>query len=227
MIVEDLLFPRFCFGCGSIGSYLCLGCEAGLVLADQRCFYCQKKSPFGQTHSHCQKPWGIDGCVSLYYYNSGLKKIIKKIKYSLITDSTREILPVLLKEAIMPLSFYKKNFGKVCLQPVPLHPQKEKNRGFNQSDIISRYLSCFFDIKIVGVVKRKKNTRPQAELSHPQERLYNIKGAFEPNLFTRSIPHSLILVDDVITTGSTIKELARVLKKKGVARVFAFSLAKG
>lgn len=227
MFPVDLFFPRFCFGCGFVGSYLCLDCQAKLVFSVDTCLYCQKKSYYGLTHSQCQKKWGVDGCLFLYKYNDTFKRILKKIKYKLVQNSIREIFPLLLERAVGPMGFYKKVYGDTVLQPVPLYPAREKQRGFNQSLIISEYLSLFFKMKIISLVNRTLNTDSQAELSFLKQRMGNVKGAFEFNSRNATLPDSLFIVDDVVTTGSTVKELACVLKKNGISRVFVFSLAKG
>jgi len=227
MFLVDLFFPRFCFGCGFVGSYLCLNCQAKLVFSTDTCLYCQRKSYFGLTHPQCQKKWGVDGFVSLYKYNDTFKRILKKIKYKLVKNSTREIFPLLFEKAVGPIGFYKRAYGDIVLQPVPLHPAREKQRGFNQSLAISQHLSLFFKMKTISLVNRTLNTNPQAELSFPKERINNIKGAFMFNLRNTTLPNAVFIVDDVVTTGSTVKELARTLKKNKISRVFVFSLAKG
>jgi len=227
MALVDIFFPRFCFGCGFIGSYLCLKCESGLVPSDESCFYCHKKSHFGLTHPKCKKRWGVDGFICLYKYNNTFKSVLKKIKYGLVKDSSREIFPILLKEAVGPLSFYKKTYKDICLQPVPLHAEKEKKRGFNQSDIISYYISRFYFIKKVEIAKRIINTKSQAELFLSRDRLNNMRGAFCTEVIGGAVPGTIMIVDDVVTTGSTVKELAMIFKKNQISRVFVFSLAKG
>lgn len=227
MVVVDLFFPRFCLGCGFLGSYLCLSCESKLTPSKEVCLYCQKESRFGLTHQACQRKGGVDGFVSLYKYNDTFRSVLKKIKYKLVRESIRETFPLFFRVAVKSICFYKRTYKTISLQPVPLYPRKEMQRGFNQSRIISQYISRYFNMRTIDVVKRTVNNKPQADLSRPKERRLNMRGVFEFCSTSKITDSSVFIVDDVVTTGSTVKEVALVLKRHGVGRVFVFTLAKG
>ena len=91
--VLDTLFPISCLSCGEEGSFICGDCKATMkTLEHQRCIVCQKNTPFGITHPHCQTPWGADGLISFYdYHDEKVSKILIKGKYSFI-PMTYEIL---------------------------------------------------------------------------------------------------------------------------------------
>jgi len=118
--------------------------------------------------------------------------------------------------------------------PVPLHSRRQRERGFNQSLIISRAVGKITGHKVIDLLNRTRYTPPQAQLS-AQERVTNIIGAFDPSTRLRNKaqrkqkqwPQSVILVDDVITTGSTISACAEILRKNGVQKIIAVALAKG
>ena len=96
MFLTDLLFPKFCLGCGSIGVYLFLSFQNKLKPIEQDvCLYCKKPSFFGLTHLSCQKKLNIDGLLTLYYYGPILKKIIKNIKYRLATEVWQEFYQII------------------------------------------------------------------------------------------------------------------------------------
>ena len=120
--------------------------------------------------------------------------------------------------------FLRKILIKVVLVPVPLHPKREKWRGFNQSFELIKNL----DWQIVPAIKRTRNTKPQAELAR-YERLENLNGAFtvHPSALPKLLNKKIILVDDVCTTGTTLSECARVLKGAGVKEVYAVVLGHG
>lgn len=227
MSVVDMFFPRFCLGCGFVGTHLCLSCESKLTPSKEICLYCQKESLFGLTHSSCQRALGVDGFISLYKYNNTFKSILKKIKYKLVKESIKETFPLFFGRAVLPLGFYKRIYKDISLQPVPLYAGKEIQRGFNQSRIISQYISHYFNIKMIDVVRRTKNNKPQADLISLKDRQANIKGVFHFYSPEKFAINSVFVVDDVVTTGSTVKELVRVLKGHGASQVFVFSLAKG
>ena len=109
MTITDLLFPRRCFGCGYMGVYICPTCVKRLSVVNfQECFYCRKKSLYGFTHPACKRKNGIDGYIHLFYYNNTLKKIIKGIKYSLVTSAKRDLYYLIGRYGAENLLFYKK-----------------------------------------------------------------------------------------------------------------------
>jgi len=225
-MLKDILFPRFCLGCGFLGSYICLDCQKKLIyLKQDKCLYCKKQSPFGLTHENCKKEYGLDSCMSFLYYNDFLKKIIKAIKYRLATEVLNDLFLVLKPEEIIKINFFRKINKEIFIQPVPLHPQKLKERGFNQAQLLTNFFNNFIYSKITDDLIRKKTTLAQAQLKKRRERYSNLRGAFKTN--KQVTGKSYILVDDVLTTGITMAEAGKALKKAGAKAVFALSLAKG
>lgn len=228
--LKDFLFPKFCFGCHRLGSYFCLNCAKKLSSAEDVCPYCKKPSYFGLTHSSCQRKWGIDGLKSFFYYDNLLKKIIKNIKYQLVTEAIKDFLYGIPQSKIEKLFFYKKLARDFILIPVPLHSKRERTRGFNQAEKIANFFGQAFNFSVDNkLIIRVKETRPQAELKTPEERYKNILGAFSlaKGITSDKIrKKKFIIVDDVWTTGSTIKEIARLLKKNGAEKVFGLTIAR-
>lgn len=231
LFLKELIFPKICFGCGRLGSYFCLSCAKKLPSAKDVCPYCKNASYFGLTHPGCQKKWGVDGLKSFFYYNDLVKKIIKNIKYQLVVEATKDFLQAIPPSKIEELFFYKKIAKDFILLPVPLHRKREKIRGFNQAEKIANFFAQIFNFSFNNkLILRIKETRPQAELKTPKERYKNILGAFSlaKNVKSNQIKEKkFIIVDDVWTTGATIKEIGRVLKKNGAAKVFGLTLARG
>jgi len=111
--------------------------------------------------------------------------------------------------------------------PVPLHPVKLRERQFNQSEVLAAYLAKKLNKKIVkDRLKRIKYTMPQTELKREQ-RLKNVNGAFRAKRDSNFEDKTILLVDDVLTTGATLNECAKALKDAGAKRVIAFALARG
>ncbi len=228
MVLRDLFFPKTCLGCGFLGSFICLDCQKKInYINKDSCFYCGRFSFFGLTHPPCQRKWGIDGFIAVFYYNNLVKKIIKNVKYRLATEVFKELFSFIEYKNINKLGFYKKIEPDIYLQPVPLHLKKIKERGFNQADCIAEFLSKRLFLPIGHFLERKKNTPAQAQLKKGINRYSNVRGAFavKKNLSVRG--KKLVLVDDVLTTGATIKEATLILKKNGASRVFALALARG
>ncbi|MBI4039502.1 ComF family protein [Candidatus Daviesbacteria bacterium] len=109
--------------------------------------------------------------------------------------------------------------------PVPLHQKREKWRGFNQSQIIAGELSRRTGIKVFELLVRLVNTRPQVELSG-KSRVKNVAGVFAIRNGIGLKDKTCLLVDDLLTTGSTMRECAKVLKKAGARRVWAMAVVR-
>ena len=230
MAFIDLIFPRFCLGCGLPGTYCCPRCQTKLVPVKRtQCFYCKKDSLYGLTHPLCLKKLNIDGVDSFFFYNDFLKKIIKNLKYRLATDIGKEFFQIIKPEIINKLSFYKKLSPPLYFQPIPLSQKKLRERGFNQAFLLTKFLQKFLDIPIVDLLVKAKETKNQAELKSKKDRYNNLRGAFEINQKDQIMIRKsrIILVDDVITTGSTIREAAKILKKYLPLKVYALTLARG
>ncbi len=228
MFLLDLFLPKFCLGCGFLGAYICLNCQQKLsYITRDSCLYCSRDSLYGLTHPGCKRENGIDGLISIFHYNNLLKAIIKSIKYRLATEVWKELCLIIDPGRINKL----KVFGSVItedflLQPIPLHANKLKRRGFNQAKIIALFFNNFLKMKLTDSLVRVKDTAAQAQMKNNHERYKNMISAFAAsgqNIKAKNI----ILVDDVLTTGSTLKEAARVLKIAGAKKVFVLTLAKG
>lgn len=146
-------------------------------------------------------------------FDDTLREIIHHLKYA---DRVSLAGPC---GELMKASLDREPFTGDLIIPVPLHPQRERERGFNQAELLARRLGREVDRK---VLRRKKNTRSQTGLSRAQ-RNENLRGAFEVR---RPVRDTVIVVDDVYTTGSTVNEVAKVLKHAGASRVEVLTLAR-
>lgn len=221
----ELFFPRFCVGCGYLGTYVCNSCETALERVKKNsCYYCDKASPFGLTHAGCKKKDGIDGHLSLYLYTGLFKKILHESKYK----GAHQVLTTLLSFNELykqrEILIWKQLFSPLVVS-VPLHTNRLKQRGFNQSEIIAEKYITTGGFHKGDCLLRVGNTPHLANITDKNVRKHQIKGAFK---FTGEyIPRSVMLVDDVITSGATLLECAKTLKQKGVQTVLTISLAKG
>ncbi|MEK7109701.1 MAG: double zinc ribbon domain-containing protein [Patescibacteria group bacterium] len=233
MFLIDLLFPKFCLGCGYVGVYLCQSCQNKLKpIESDTCLYCKKPSLFGLTHPNCINKLYVDGLVTIYHYNPILKKIIKNIKYRLAVQVWEDFYKIIEPQVITKLGFYKKLSSDFVIQPIPLSQIKYNERGFNQAKIISNFFQKFLHFPIVDLLVRKKEVSSQAQIKSKRARYLNTRGAFVINDKCRDVINhvsttNIILIDDVITSGSTVKEAVKVLKRAGVKKVYVLALAKG
>ncbi len=215
----DVVFPRQCFGCGKWGSYICKKCASNINYFDpQVCPYCERSSLFGLTHPSCQKN-ELDGMFVLAHYKKLIPEIIHQIKYQSVFAASKEIAGLINQN-------YHQKFEFDYFVPVPLSKKRERTRGFNQAEKLSKSLKLK---PSVNLLIRTKDTKPQFDLSF-DDRKKNVKDVFalNPALITRSLSNlSFCLVDDVATTGSTLFECAKVLKRAGAGHIFAITIARG
>lgn len=220
----EAVFPRHCVLCGAEEIFLCSACQAGLnhkaVLA---CPVCGVESASGALCPRCY-PGELDGVIALGAYRSDepFGKLIKQFKYQGAKELTA-IWSGLFESFSLPLPTFS---AAPVVFPVPLHPRRQRWRGFNQAALLAEIVAHSFGFTggLSGSLVRIRHTNQQARLT-PPERLRNVAGAFawrkrEP------APRVVILVDDVYTTGATLRECARVLKKNGSEMVWGLVLAR-
>lgn len=181
------------------------------VEEDHLCEKCLVKRPF------------YDEIRAPYLYEESLMKAIQRMKYSgksYIVKSVGPLLGIFAKKWINDIT------EDMIIIPVPLHKKRLKQRGFNQSVLLAKVISPMLSVETdFFTLKRIKHTDSQTGLNLKQ-RKKNMKGAFEVSGKKNIKDKKIILVDDVATTGNTINECARVLKKAGCKKVSGLVLAR-
>jgi predicted amidophosphoribosyltransferase len=254
--ILDTLFPIACLGCQEEEVWLCDGCLSKIKsLTTQVCPYCEKtETQNGKPCHRCRENHLMknqllpldDLLVSTRYKD--ISRLVHCYKYNFIPD-----LHIPLGK-IMIQGILKNNSALPdAIIPIPLHPRRLRWRGFNQSELLARYISenlaPGFQIPVLAeVLIRQKYTAPQMKISDYLERKKNITGAFyfnppspegrrcfdelvgtgegsdtnKTNLKNKTV----LLVDDIATTGATLFEAGKVLKNSGAKKVFAVVLSR-
>lgn len=226
--VINLLYPRRCAICGEIvfpeASLIHPACISKISpIKSPSCKKCGKEV-IGEYMEYCydcsRHPRTFDGGMALLQYNEAAKHSMAAVKYK----NRREYLD--FYAAAIDSRFRKKalRLGAHVLAPVPIHSSRRRMRGYNQAEELAVRLSERWGIPVDrDLLVRRKKTAPQRELNQA-ERLKNLQEAFtvNPKRFSGSvgIPESVILIDDIYTTGSTIEACTRALRKAGVKRVY-------
>ena len=207
------LLPGSCLLCGvdCQAALFCSACLADLPAHDgPQCLQCAEPNSHGNVCSDCRKNSPhYDQVIAHFRYEFPVDRIIHALKYGHQLAIARWLGEALLTHPAID--------GHDCIIAMPLHPERIRERGFNQSIEIARTISrTTKQPLLLDILKRSRPTVPQTRLS-PKERQSNVRGAFEcsEDLTGRSI----LLIDDVMTTGASLGECARILKLHGARRV--------
>lgn len=227
-LILDMFFPRHCFGCRillpslSSSNYLCDYCFAQLPYQTvQRCAFCLAERTSGMTCRFCIVKHSLDALLVTADYQDQLTvRLVKGLKYRFIKSIANDIAHA------MSIKLKKfKNMRDASLIPVPLHPKRLRWRGFNQAELIALHMSRELDIPLRNnILVRNKTTKPQAEIEDRLSRMKNVEGIFSA---TSVNDKTILLVDDVATTGATLDDAARALKVAGAKEVIGLVFARG
>jgi len=229
--VLDAVFPTACVGCGREGQYICTRCENFFNETAPICPVCQHSSFSGERHEDCTSRYSLDGFVSCWEYEGVVKSLLHDIKYNGIThaakETTQRVSILMMRDVhrFQPfLSFL--SFPETFIAYVPMYRKKERQRGFNQAAVFAKELAVIAKRQVVPLLEKIRDTKPQIDLGK-EERLLNVRGAFAPFAQPDFMGvRNIVLVDDVWTTGATMKECCQVLKKAGVQKVWGFTIAR-
>lgn len=226
----DAFFPRRCLGCGQTGGYFCPSCLLKIKRVTQICPACERPSPFGQTHPRCYSRLSLTGLISFFVYEGIIRKAIHQLKYRQVTDLLDEFWGIVTQELAgrtEELSgFHQFLKEKPAVIPVPLFWYKENLRGFNQSSLIGERLAERCNLTFLSnFLIRQKMTSTQTKLN-PKERQKNVEGAFVINSRSLLPTTNFLLMDDIWTTGATIKAAGNVLKRAGAKKVWGLTIAR-
>jgi ComF family protein len=219
----DFAFPPLCLGCGEYcedQSQICERCLRRIQALEQAiCLSCETSIGENVTCPQCHQ----EGLVLYSYgqYHDPLTEVILQLKFKGITSPARtlgQLLVELHRRALEKLSID-------YLIPVPLHPSRENRRGYNQALLLARSIGELLEVAVADdLMWRTRRRYPQSRLSM-SHRVANIRGVFE--IADDIPPGRYVIVDDVVTSGSTVREVARLLKASGVEVAGVISLAYG
>ena len=216
----DLILPERCVVCEREGSYLCDGCEDGLARLERPyCFVCASPR-VPQLCDWCKRDApAFDSARAPYEFRGAARRMAHDLKYRHVRIASpymARLLAAYLKRNPYPIDAY-------CA--VPLHRWRERSRGFNQSALLARDLSALTGLPVeTTALRRTRNTPPQVSMESSGERRRNIAEAFECVSDVRE--RRFMLIDDVITTGSTMSACAEALKNAGAANVWGLAFAR-
>lgn len=220
--IIELFSEKKCYSCSQLWHFFCPQCLREMKLYEPYCFFCKQKSDNFSVHIDCQKYFPIRHIIVLTpYRNTWIKKLLRYAKYYKKYTAYEDIM-------LRNIDFFGKHIENKnsMFIPVPMHFLRKWKRGYNQSEKIADILwnMCQIPVK-KNMITRKKNTQQQSHLGW-DERRENLSGAFRlKNIANIPKNTTLYLVDDIITTGSTLLEIAKLLQKNGFQDIRAVCLA--
>lgn len=212
--ILHFIFPPTCFSCEKEGEYLCPDCKKELKPHPELCPYCHRVSAHYQVCLNCFPLYkSVQWIITSFQYTGVLKKLIRQLKYEhrshLAGFLSERLQYMILTNPILSQALHQQ---KLLISFVPSHRyRKNFVKGYNQSELLAKKLAILVNAPFLQIRKKVKHTRSQAKLNR-QQRLSNLDGSFSllPKL---SIDNNktILIIDDITTTGSTITELADTL----------------
>lgn len=223
----DIFFPTRCVSCGKLSPQnqaLCDVCFSAIEIRSG--FYCPKcGNRLPEAKSICHKTEKFILAAATSYQIDAVRELIHAFKYNGLKIAART-LEELIKKYLQKVDLREVTNQSWLVLPVPLHPKKERERGFNQAASIAEILSREFKVPVSRALVRIKNSPPQVQMKNYEERTKNLEGSFMLAVSENVKNKNIILVDDVFTSGATMREAVRVLKNGGARKIIAFVIAK-
>ena len=218
----DAVVPRRCGLCGRFDTFLCASCAAGLpVAAPPRCPTCWATTGPSNRCRTCAAVLvhSLAGVRSAYELRDGARRLVHALKYdglSALAGPMGELMAVSLSQwGIRP----------DLVAPVPLHRSRERRRGFNQSALLARACAEAAGVPLDrSLLRRLRATAPQVRMADAEARRQNVAGAFATS--RPVVGATVLLVDDVCTTGATLRACADALRAVGAGRIYGLTFAR-
>lgn len=236
----DIIFPPVCFGCKKYlrdgeekMRRLCGDCSRKLdFMPGLLCPACFRRLPDGEKICHLESQFVL--AAPLSYSNPAARELIHVLKYEKIRAAAEPLAFVLaeyLRETYRSRLPYQSDLTNFVLIPIPLHPKRERKRGFNQALLLAELLKEKSEVLretpiLPDALIRIKPTLSQAKKKNRKEREENVRGCFDAGKPELIPGKNIFLVDDVFTSGATMREAARVLKSAGAGKIIALAVAR-
>lgn len=213
MALLDVLLPPACAGCGRFGHQLCGACVADFQAPSD------PRDRFVVPDAGAVVGEHLTLAVAAFAYRGSLRRVLGRVKYG----GAAQVAGVVAAAALPALHTLLAITGHAPLVPVPLHPSRQRERGFNQAALIAKALAGGAATPVAPILSRDRPTTRQHGLDRAA-RLHNLAGAF--SVHGAALPAVVIVVDDILTTSATFEACATTLRAAGCERVFGFAVAR-
>lgn len=226
--VMDVCYPSGCAACGKVQEpveFLCDGCEAKLSELERAgaCYGCGMPLPAGSACPRCRGKglFPFEQVLRLGVFDGPLRDLIHRMKYHRQWSIAEVLARRLLRHGLVEMTL----MDEVAIVPVPLYGWRHVERGFNQAEVLAAELARQAGRPMVRPLVRVRPTETQTRIHSRQARAQNVRGAFAL-VDDKSIRgRAVVLVDDVMTTGATLREAGRTLREGGPGELSAIVLA--
>lgn len=217
--LTSIIAPHICIGCGSEGSVLCDECiDQFIEPAEPRCIGCMKLSEGFRVCVSCRKRLPYERIIFCMSYDGIGEQLIKSLKYELKRQAADTIALIMAQNS----SRFIPEQTVVC--PIPTSPSRVRERGFDHTKLISKALTRQLQLKMKNMLWRSSKVHQVGATR--AERLAQMKDVLKISTNDRGLPNSVLLIDDVYTTGATLITAGNVLKKAGVKHLSAIVFAR-
>ncbi|MEK7464759.1 MAG: ComF family protein, partial [Patescibacteria group bacterium] len=219
----NILFPPLCVSCKKHAkeNFLCEDCFDSIdVTSGFFCPKCRRRTPQPDRNCHPEEKFALAAITD--FKNRRVSDVIHALKYERVRSLMAPISKIM--DVYLEKITKSEGFEGFTIIPIPMHSSKKRVRGFNQAELISSVLSDKLGLPVWNKLLKSKDTKSQTETKNYNERESNIKGCFVVKNPEEISKKNILLVDDVFTSGATMREAVRVLKDAGVKRVMAFVL---
>lgn len=218
----DLVYPPHCIACGRLGAWLCAQCLAAYpAFRPPWCARCGLPLAHAGLCRTCRRSASpLQGVRSVGPHVAPLREAVHALKYEgmrVLTEPLAELMAATWSLGPLPAT---------AMVPVPLHPQRVRRRGYDQAALLGRALAPRLDLPLHEEwLRRERNTPSQVGLTRP-ERWVNVRGAFHCPDPSAVVGQQVLLIDDVSTSGATLRAAAEALRAAGAAQVWALTLTR-
>ncbi len=245
--IKDIIAPKKCYSCGKEWHFLCEDCFEKIekhYFFDEICYVCKKYSKNFEVHDSCKNysplqrgdSWKAersifyDKTIILTHYKIKLiKKLVKDFKFYNKKDIAEDFWELLIEKMIKHMPDELKTFKKqdFIVIPAPMNFFRKLKRWYNHSEVLAKYIALDFWFKFEkNIIKKIKNTRQQSKLKK-ENRLKNLNNSFKINKNKVDIIDNkiIILVDDIISTWTTVNEISKLLKEYNPKKIIVITIA--
>ncbi|HET6247072.1 MAG TPA: ComF family protein [Tepidisphaeraceae bacterium] len=227
--VADFCYPGICPACRAVcesGHELCPDCDEQIAALAQNpaCFMCGLSLSYANAPCPNCAGRGVahyERIIRLGKFDDPIRPLIHQLKFHRVSNVGEFLAERLLAQDHVQSLLIEAD----CLLPVPLHGLRHFSRGYNQAEVIARRISRATDVPVVQAAARVRDTHPQSHLHSRAERMANLRDAFELRDEKQIKGRHVIVVDDVMTTGATLRTLARALRPAKPASLSALVVA--